>query len=143
FPGFRCSRGFINNINIRNTRINNINIVNSTNIHNVNFVNAHNPNAVTVASRNNFVNGQAINRGATHVTAASLKGAQVSNRASFSPSKQSFVGSANARARVRTPPSAVQNRAVMARTTPAAGASHLPVHTINSKALVADRAGNA
>src|SRR4029077_4590577 len=134
---------FINNINIRNTTINNTNILNSTNVHNINSVNAHNPAAVTVASRNAFVNGQAINRGATHVTAASLKGAQVSNRASFSPTKQRFMGAANDMARVSTPPSAVQNRAVMARTTPAAGASHLPVHTINSKALVADRAGNA
>jgi uncharacterized protein DUF6600/FecR-like protein len=143
FPGFRCSRVFINNINIVNTRINNVNFVNTTNIHNFNFVNAHNPAAVTVASRNTFVNGQAINRGAVHLTAASLKGAQVSNRASFSPTKQSFMGSANAGARVSTPSSAVQNRAVMARTTPAAGASRLPVHTINSRALVAGRVGNA
>ena len=143
FPGFRCSRGFINNINIRNTRINNVNIFNTTNIHNFNFANAHNPAAVTVASRNAFVNGQAINRGAAHITAASLKGAQVSNRASFSPTKQSFMGSANAGARVRTPSSAVQNRAVMARNTPAARASHLPVHTINSRALVPGRAGNS
>lgn len=143
FPGFRCSRGFINNINIRNTRINNRNILNSSNMHNFNYVNAHNPAAVTAASRNAFVNGQAINRGAAHITAASLKGAQVSNRASFSPTKQSFMGSANAGARVRTPSSAVQNRSVMARTTPAAGASHLPVHTINSRGLVAGRAGNS
>jgi hypothetical protein len=142
FPGFRCSRIFINNINIVNTRITNVNSINTTNIHNFNFVNAHNPAAVTVASRSTFVNGQAINRGAVHLTAASLKGAQVSNRASVSPTKQSFMGSANARARVSTPSSAVQNRAVMART-PAAGASHLPVHTINNRSLVAGRAGNA
>jgi hypothetical protein len=143
FPGFRCSRTFINNINIRNTTINNVNFVNSTNIHNFNFVNAHNPNAVTVASRNNFVNGQAINRGAVHVTAASLKGTQMSNRASFTPSKQSFVGAANARAHVATPPSAIQNRSVMARTAPASAASHIPVHTINTKGLVAGRTANA
>jgi hypothetical protein len=139
FPGFRCSRAFINNINIRNTRINNVNIINTTNIHNFNFANAHNPKAVTVASRNAFVNGQAINRGATHLTTASLKGAQVSNRASFSPSKQSFVGAANARGHVPTPPSSVQNRSVMARTSPASAASHIPVHTINTKGLVAGR----
>jgi hypothetical protein len=143
FPGFRCSRGFINNINIRNTRINNVNILNSRNMHNFNFVNAHNPNAVTAASRNTFVNGQAINRGATHLTAASLKGAQVSNRASFSPSKQSFVGAANARANVAKPSSAIQNRSVMARTSPSSAASHLPVRTINTSRLAVGRTGNA
>jgi hypothetical protein len=143
FPGFRCSRGFINNINFRNTRINNVNILNTTNIHNFNFANAHNPKAVTVASRNAFVNGQAVNRGATHLTAASLKGAQVSNRASFSPSKQSFVGAANARAHVATPSSAIQNRSVMARTAPSSAASHMPVRTINSSRLSVGRTGNA
>ncbi|HYL64017.1 MAG TPA: DUF6600 domain-containing protein, partial [Candidatus Methylomirabilis sp.] len=143
FPGFRCSRGFINNINIRNTRINNVNIINTTNIHNFNFANAHNPKAVTMASRNAFVNGQAINRGATHLTAASLKGVQVSNRASFSPSKQSFVGAANARANVARPSSAIQNRSVMARTAPSSAASHMPVRTINTSHLAVGRAGNA
>jgi len=143
FPGFRCSRGFIERVNVRNTFIRNTNIINTTNIHNFNFVNAHNPNAVTAASRNNFVNGQAINRGAVHVTAASLKGAQMNNRASFSPSKQSFVGAANASAHVSTPPSAIQNRSVMARTAPASAASHIPVHTINTKGLVAGRTANA
>ncbi|HYL63327.1 MAG TPA: DUF6600 domain-containing protein, partial [Candidatus Methylomirabilis sp.] len=143
FPGFRCSRGFINNINIRNTRINNVNIINTTNIHNFNFATAHNPKPVTMASRNAFVNGQAINRGATHLTAASLKGVQVSNRASFSPSKQSFVGAANARANVARPSSAIQNRSVMARTAPSSVASHMPVRTINTSHLSAGRTGNA
>jgi len=143
FPGFGCSRGFIERINVRNTFIRNTNIINTTNIHNFNFVNAHNPNAVTVASRNNFVNGQAINRGAVHVTAASLKGSQVSNRASFTPTKQSAIGAANARAHVATPPSAIQNRSVMARTAPSSAASHLPVRTINTSRLAVGRTGNA
>ncbi|MFI5057971.1 MAG: DUF6600 domain-containing protein [Candidatus Acidiferrales bacterium] len=143
FPGFRCSRGFINNINFRNTRINNVNILNSRNMRNFNYVNAHNPSAVTAASRNSFVNGQAINRGSTHLTAASLKGAKVSNRASFSPSKQSFVGAANARANVAKPPSAIQNRSVMARTAPSSAASHMPVRTVNTSRLSVGRTGNA
>jgi hypothetical protein len=142
FPGFRCSHEFIERVNVRNTFIRNTNILNTTNNHNFNFVNAHNPNAVTAASRNNFVNGQAINRGAVHVTAASLKGAQMSNRASFSPSKQSFVGAANARANVAKPPSAIQNRSVMARTAPSSAASHMPVRTINTSRLSVGRTGN-
>ena len=143
FPGFRCSRGFIERVNVRNTFIRNTNIINTTNIHNFNFVNAHNPSAVTAASRNNFVNGQAINRGAVHVTAASLKGAQMSNRASFTPTKQSAIGAANARAHVATPPSAIQNRSVMARTAPSSAASHSPVRTINTSRLAVGRTGNA
>jgi uncharacterized protein DUF6600/FecR-like protein len=143
FPGFHCSRGFIERVNVRNTFIRNTNIINTTNIHNFNFVNAHNPNAVTAASRSNFVNGQAINRSSAHVTAASLKGAQVSNRASFTPTKQSAIGAANARAHVATPPSAIQNRSVMARTAPAAAASHSPVHTMNTTGLTAARTGNS
>jgi hypothetical protein len=143
FPGFHCSRGFIERVNVRNTFIRNTNIINTTNIHNFNFVNAHNPNAVTAASRNAFVNGQRINRGAAHITQASLKGAQVSNRTSFSPSKQSFVGAANARAHVATPPSAIQNRSVMARTAPSSAASHMPVRTVNTSRLSVGRTGNA
>jgi len=143
YPGFRCSRTYINNVNIRNTRINNVNILNTTNIHNFNYVNAHNPNAVTVASRNNFVNGQAINRGATHVTAASLKGAQFTNKVGVSPTRQSTLGAASTRGHVSTPPASVQNRAVMARTAPAAVASHMPVRTINTSRLAVGHTGNA
>jgi len=143
FPGFRCSRGFIERVNVRNTFIRNTNIINTTNIHNVNFVNAHNPNAVTVASRNNFVSGQAINRGGAHVTAASLKGAQFSNKVGVSPTRQSSLGAANRRGHISTPPASVQNRAVMARTAPAAAAAHSPVHTMNTTGLSAARTGNS
>ena len=143
FPGFACSRGFIERVNVRNTFIRNTNIINTTNIHNVNFVNAHNPSAVTVASRNNFVSGQAINRGGAHVTAASLKGAQFSNKVGVSPTRQSSLGAANTRGHISTPPASVQNRAVMARTAPAAAAAHSPVHTMNTTGLSAARTGNS
>jgi hypothetical protein len=143
FPGFRCSRGFIERVNVRNTFIRNTNIINTTNIHNVNFVNAHNPSAVTVASRNNFVSGQAINRGGAHVTAASLKGAQFSNKVGVSPTRQSSLGAANTRGHISTPPASVQNRSVMARTAPAAAAAHSPVHTMNTTGLSAARTGNS
>src|SRR6266700_4207667 len=78
FPWFGCSRNFITVINVHNTFIRNTNIFN-TNVRNFNYVHARNLNAVTVANRNAFVNGQAINRGATHISAASLRGAQVTN----------------------------------------------------------------
>jgi uncharacterized membrane protein YgcG len=142
FPGFRASRGFINNINIRNTTIRNVNVLNANHFNNYAF--AHNVNAVTAASRSAFVSGQAINRGAAHITEASLRGAEVSNHTSFTPTRQSAMGAANLSGHVSTPPSSIQNRSVMARTAPAAGASHMPVHTMNTTGLSAARtAGNS
>jgi hypothetical protein len=140
FPGFRASRTFINNINIRNTNIRNVNVLNSS--RNFNYAFAHNVNAVTATSRNGFVNGQAVNRGAAHLTEASLRGAEVSNRASFSPTRQSSFGAANLSGRVSRPPASVQNRSVMARTAPGAAASHMPVRTINTNGLSAGRTGS-
>jgi hypothetical protein len=142
FPWFHCRREFITRINVRNTFIRNTNVFN-TNIRNINFVNAHNVNAVTVANRNTFMNGQAINRGATHLTAASLRGATVTNSVGIQPTQHSALGAVNARSNVARPPASVQNRAVMARTAPAQGASQMRVHTVNSASLTPGRAGNA
>src|SRR5437660_1200981 len=142
FPWFGCSHNFITVINVHNTFIRNTNVFN-TNIHNVNFVNAHNVNAVTVANRNAFVNGQAINRGATHLTPAALRGAQVTNSVGIKPTPHSALGSVNTRANVAKPPASVQSRAVVARTAPAQAASHTPVRTVNSAALTPGRAGNS
>ena len=143
FPWFHCGHGFEERINVHNTFIRNTNILNTTNVHNFNYANAHNVNGVTVASHSAFVNGQAINRGATHLTAASLKNAKVTNSVGLSPNRRSAFGTANVGAHVSTPPSSVQNRSVMARTAPAAAASHMPVRTMNTTGLSAGRAGNA
>lgn len=142
FPWFHCGFGFRERINVRNTFIRNVNIVHNTNIHNFNFVNAHNPRAVTGASREAFTHGQAINRGAFHVTEASLKGVRVTDKVGFSPTKQSSFGAANTRANVARPSASVQNRSVVARTAPAAGASQSHVRTMNSANLAAGRTGN-
>ena len=142
FPWFPCRQSFITVINVHNTFISNVNVFN-TNIRNINFVNAHNVNAVTVANRNTFVNGQAINRGAVHLTPAALRGAQVTNSVGLKPTQHSSLGAVNARSHVATPPSAVQNRAVIARTAPAQAASHMPVRTVNSNRLTTGRVGNA
>ena len=142
FPWYGCSHNYISIVNVHNTFINNTTVLN-TNIRNINYVNAHNLNAVTVANRNAFVNGQAINRGAVHVTAASLRGAQVTNSVGIRPTQHSELGAVNMKSNVARPPASVQNRAVIARTTPAQAASHTPVRTVNSAALTSGRAGNA
>jgi hypothetical protein len=131
-PWFHSSAFFARNINFHNTFIRNASVLNNRNF---NYVNAHNVRAVTTTSRSGFANGQAVNRGATHLTEASLKGAQVTNGAGVSPTLKSYVGAGNAKSNVSRPPSSVQNRAVVARTAPAHGASNLPVHTMNTSAL--------
>jgi hypothetical protein len=130
YPGFRASRGFISNINIRNTSIRSASVLNST--HSFNYAYAHNVNAVTATSRSGFVGGQAVNRGAAHITEASLRGAEVSNHTSFTPTRQSSLGAANLSGHASRPPASVQNRSVVARTTPGAAASNSAVHLNSS-----------
>jgi hypothetical protein len=142
YPWYHCRDGYIRNINVHNTFIRNTNVFNS-NARNFNYVNSHNVNAVTVANRNTFMNGQAINRGATRLTPASLQGAKVTNSVGIRPTQHSELGAANMRSNVARPPASVQNRAVIARTAPAQGASQMRVHTVNSANLTAGRAGNA
>jgi hypothetical protein len=141
-PWYHSSNAYFRNVNITNTRINNVNGLNSAN-RNFNYRYAHESRAVTAASRNTFVNGQAVNRGSMRVTQASLRGAQVTNRADFTPTHSSYTGAANARGRVSTPPASVANRSVVARTAPAAAASHIPVRTMNTQGLTAGGRGNA
>jgi hypothetical protein len=114
--------------------------VNNINVRNNNYAYAHNPAAVTATTRAGFVNGQAVNRGATRVTAASLRGAQVTNHLNMTPTRASYAGAASVRGgRVATPPASVQNRAVIARTAPAAAATHMPVRTIGTSGYGAGR----
>lgn len=138
-PWYRTSNAYYRNVNIHNTYIRNTNVFNGRG--NFNYAYARNSRAVTAASRNNFVGGHAINRGAYRVTDASLRGAQVTNRANFSPTRQSYMGAAANRGNIARPSAAVQNRYVMARTRPGAAASHMPVHTFGGNSNVGGRGG--
>jgi hypothetical protein len=140
-PWFHCGNRFAERINVRNTFIRNVNVVHSTN--NFNYTYSHNTRAVTATSRSGFTGGQAVNRGAAHINEASLRGAQVTNNLGVSPSRQSAFGAANARGNVSRPPSSVENRSVMTRTSPGAGASHIPVHTMNTNGLTTGHPANA
>ncbi len=141
FPWFRCRHEFIERINIHNTFIRNRSVLNGS-ARNFNFVHARNVNAVTVANHNAFRNGQAINRGATRLTAASLRGAQVTNSVGIKPTQRSSLGAVNIRSHVAAPPAAVQNRTVVARTAPAQGASQMHVRTFNSTGRVGNEPAN-
>lgn len=137
-PWFHCGPRFVERINVRNTFFRGGFVAGRERNFN-NFAFAHNTRAVTATSRSSFTGGQAINRGAFHVTEANLRNAQVTNRVNFSPARQSPLGAAALRGNISRPPSRVENRAVMARTAPAAGASHLNVRTMSTNNL---RAGS-
>ncbi|HXJ04149.1 MAG TPA: DUF6600 domain-containing protein [Candidatus Acidoferrum sp.] len=141
-PWFRCGRGFVERINVRNTFIRNRGIFTGGNFHNFNYAYARNARAVTASSRGDFTGGRRINRGAAHLTDASLRGARVTNDLRLSPGRQSSFGAASARGNIARPPMSVQNRSVMARTAPARGASDMRVRTINTNRLTPGRAGN-
>ena len=139
-PWYHASNAYYRNVNMHNTVIRNTTIINNRS-NTFNYAYARNTRAVTVASRNNFVNGERINRNAYHVTDASLRGAQVSNRTNFTPSHQSYFGAAGARGNVARPSAAIQNRAVVARTAPAVAASHMPVRTFGGANNAQGRGG--
>ncbi|HYY72998.1 MAG TPA: DUF6600 domain-containing protein [Candidatus Bathyarchaeia archaeon] len=138
FPWFGCSHNFVTIINVHNTFIRNVNVLNNRNF---NFVNAHNLRAVTTTSRNNFTNGGRINRGGQHLTQAGLNGARATNSVGIRPTQHSTLGASNFNSHVARPPAGVQGRAVMARTAPAAAASHSPVRSMNG-ATTAGRFAN-
>ncbi|HET6931811.1 MAG TPA: DUF6600 domain-containing protein [Candidatus Acidoferrum sp.] len=140
-PWYHCGSGYWNHVNVYNTHINNINNVYNT--RNFNYRYARNTNAVTVASHNAFVNGQRINRSSTHLSASTLRNVRVTNGVSASPTHASYFGAANSHGRVTTPSASVQNRSVVARSTPAAAASHIPVRTMNSGAFSGNRGANS
>ena len=131
FPWFHCRHEFVERINVRNTFIRNVNVVNN---HNFNFVNAHNTRAVTTASRSAFTNGERINGARSRVSASALNGARVNNSVGLKPTAHSSLGAASFNSHVARPSSGIENRSVMARTSPAPGASHLPVQTMNGRA---------
>ena len=101
-PWYHTSGAYFRNVNFANTRFRNSNFLNNRG-GNFNYAYAHNVRAVTIASRNNFVNGQAINRGAFRMNEAALRGAQVSNRAGLSPTRQSYFGAAGTRGNIARP----------------------------------------
>jgi hypothetical protein len=111
-PWYHCGPGYWHNVNVYNTHFNNINRVNANNFHNFsNYRYAHNPGAVSAMSRSGFANGQAVNRGAAHLTEASLRGAQVSHGAiNASPTRSSYLGASNMHSNVSRPSTSVQNR---------------------------------
>jgi len=118
-PWYRTSRGYVNNVNITNTRVNIAqvtNIYNSRTTNRVTYVNQHVNNAVTVVSHDTFVNARPVARNLAQVDARQLAEAPVACDSQIRPAKASLLG-AGAPTRA-IPPAAVVNRRVIATRNP-------------------------
>ena len=142
-PWYHCGHTYWNNVNIHNTYIRNFHMNNPGAYRSYNYAYSHNVHAVTTASHSDFVNGHSINRSGQHLTAANLRNAQVTNHIGASPNRSSYLGASAQHERVATPSNSIQNRSVMARTSPAPAASHMPVHTMNTSTFRSAANNNA
>src|SRR5215475_3619777 len=145
-PWYHHSFGYARNINIYNTHIRNVNFNDRNFGRNFNYAYAHNVPAATFTSHNNFVGGCRVNRGEFRATEASLRGARLAdnNHIGGSPTRQSFFGAGHNEGRIAAPSSAIQNRSVVARNTPARGASHMPTRSFSAGTMrpATERPGN-
>jgi hypothetical protein len=125
-PSYPVSRTYINNVNISNTTVNqtvinnyyNTTIVNkNVTVNNVKYVNQSVPGAVTATSPHAFTSAQPVARNMVAVNQHEVVAAPVAVHApAVVPPKQAVLG-----AGVATnshPPTALQNRAVVAKTAP-------------------------
>ncbi len=123
-PGYRVSRGYVNNINVTNTTVNvtkvtnvyNTVIVNKTTVINNVYVNQHVTNAVTVVPHDTFVNARPVAQNVMRVEPREIAAAPISRMVQAEPIKQSVVGAGHP-VGVR-PPVAIISRPVVAVRTP-------------------------
>jgi hypothetical protein len=126
-PGYRVSRFYLSNVNLTNTRVevsrvttvyNTVVINRNTTVNNIAYANRGVNGAVTVVSRDTFVNARPVARNVVSVPARELAGAPVAQAAAFEPVRSSVLGSG--RPVTSRPPAAVTSRPVVALRTPAA-----------------------
>lgn len=124
-PSYHVSRAYVQNINVSNTVVNttvvnnyyNTVVVNKTVVNNVTYVNQRVPGAVTATTGTAFTSAQPVARNVVAVNAREVATAPVAVGApAVPPSRQAVLGSGVA-ARV-TPPAALQNRTIVAKTAP-------------------------
>ncbi|HEX4487735.1 MAG TPA: DUF6600 domain-containing protein, partial [Terriglobales bacterium] len=120
-PPYRVSRRYVNNVNITNTRVNITQVTNVYNVYNSNgsqritYVNQRST-AVTVVSRDTFVNARAVNRNVVRVDERDIAQAQVAHRIDVQPGRTSIQGAG--RPVQMRPPARVIERQVVATRAP-------------------------
>ena len=127
-PSYRVSRGYLTNVNMSGTTINQTVITNvynttiirhETNITNVTYVNRGVSGAIISVPQRTFVSAQPVARAAVAVNAREFAAMPVSARAAVAPTSNSVLGARfNTAGRVKAPPVAVAQRAIIARRTP-------------------------
>jgi hypothetical protein len=125
-PWYRTSRGYVNNVNITNTRVNvtqvtnvyNTTIINNntTTVNRITYVNQRVPSAVTAVSHETFVNARPVHNNLVRVDEAKIAEAPVARNVPVQPVKQSVLGAG--RPVATKPPVRVENRQVVATRTP-------------------------
>ncbi len=120
FPSYHVSDTYVRQVNISNTRITNVTILNNTtNIRNVTYVNQRVPGAVVAVSQNQFAGGGSIAKSVVHVQPAQLANAHVVGAAApVVPQRAAVLASAGGARPVVRPPANVVSRPVVARIAP-------------------------
>jgi hypothetical protein len=120
-PPYRVSRRYVNNVNVTNTRVNITQVTNVYNVYNSNgpqritYVNQRST-AVTVVSRDTFVNARAVNRNVVRVDEREISQARVEHRVDVQPQRASIQGAG--RPGQMRPPARVIERQVVATRAP-------------------------
>jgi hypothetical protein len=131
-PGYHVSPRYVENINITNTTVINRTYVNNyyTNVQtnnvsvtNVRYTNQAAPGAVTVVSRDTFVNARPVASATIRATPQQLQAAHVSPGAPLAPSRASVTGPGHVAAASARPPAALAARPVVTKITPPANAA--------------------
>lgn len=136
-PSYRVSPGYVERVNISNTRI--VDRTYITNVYqnrvtNITYVNRGVEGAVTSVPRNVFTSAQPVGRNRIHVPEGDLRNFTARGAApAIAPGRESFVG-AGARTNVRQPPPTLINRPVVVRTPPprSTGVFNRPSEVIRS-----------
>jgi hypothetical protein len=120
-PAYPVSQTYVRNINISNTTVTNIYITNvyNHNVRDIHYVNRNAPGAITAVSQTTFTTAQSVGRNAVRLSRSELSAATASTTApAITPARQSVLGAGATGAGIRRPPPAMQNRQVLAKTTP-------------------------
>jgi hypothetical protein len=124
-PGYRASRGYVDRVNVSNTRVTTTNITNVYNTQVINnfgttsvkYVNREAPGGVTVVPQQAFVSAKPVARAAVKVDARRITAAPVGPTAAVAPTRDAVFGTTKLEGAPRPPP-AVTERTVFTRTPP-------------------------
>jgi hypothetical protein len=127
-PAYRVSPTYVHAVNITQVNVTTVNGAGG-NVANVTYVNREVPRAVTVVSRETFVQARPVATGLVAVPREQLRGAAViGGGVAFAPERVSIVGRAGT-VRVAAPPAVVVDRRVVVRRMPPPVAARTPAPT--------------